>query len=329
MTYLEVDATNRFEWVAPWLPSGTPALTIDALGISENLSPILPQRTVTAVDADLRELTVSVAVSSGGTGEYGAVFVDLGSAGRAVARVEAVVDDTTVRLVNPLPLGGGDLPDPGSSTMTVSWLTYYVDLAAVDVGSAVTRNARWLVSWSRDMGAIDPKPMRSRGLVSLVPQEPDTGLDHFTLIGHYPNLAGLLPAGASSFAPQIARAMRDLVDMVHPTLPTGRYIDQVDFAQWMGAHEHLTIASILEDDSQGGDGDEAALAQAKYHRGLAREAFNARSTIAWLDSDDDGEAESKDVAAVALTAVGYGLDSLVDTPSSDPYAVDYDYEGDI
>lgn len=329
MMYLTVNASNRFEWVAPWLPSGSPALTVPELSISETLAPVLPQRTITAVASDLRTLTVSVAVSAGGTGEYGAVFVDLGSAGRFLARVEAIEDDTTVRLVNPLPLGAGDAPDPGSSTMTLNWLTYYIDLAAGDVGATVTRNARWLVTWSQDMGAIDPKPARSRGLLSLVPQEPDTGLDHFTLIRHYPRLSGLGAAGASSYAPQIARAMGELVDMVHPTLPTGRYIDQVDFAQWMAVHEHLTIACILEDDAASGDGDETTIAQARHHRGLAQAGFNARSTIAWLDSDDDGAAESKDVAAVPLTVIGYGLDTLVDDPDTDPYAPDYDYEGDI
>lgn len=329
MKYLIADTAQRFEWVAPWLPDGAPTLKVPGVAIDEAMAAILPARTITAVAADLRSLTVSVAVGSGGTGEYGAVFVDLGSAGRFLSRVEAVEGDTTVVLVDPLPLGQSDIPDPGTSTMSISWLTYFVDLLAAAVGDTVTRGERWRVEWSKGLGDVASRPMRSTGLLSIVRQEPDTGLDHFTLVRHFPHLGGLHAAGASSFAPQIERGMRDLIDMVHQPLPTGRYLDQIDFSQWLNVHEHLTLAAILEDDAAGGSSDETLIQQARHHRELARQAFDARARIAWLDSDDDAAAESRDIAPAPLLGIGYGLDTAVDTPTTDPYGPAHDYEGDI
>lgn len=313
---------NRFYW-QPKIgkPTGGVSLSVAGLGIAgKALTPLLASKTITAVDGDLRTLTLSApaAASIGGTGRMGEVFVDLGIAGRYRAHVEAFVGDSTIRLATALPLAEGVAPDAGSSTMSISWLTYFVDLTAEDVGAVVARRQRWSISWTRDLGSVNDEPTVDRGLLDVVMQIPDTGLTHGLLLEGAAHLAGLVPSGQESYEPQIRAGLGKLIRWVKRRLEPGQYVDQVDFGQYIGVHRHLVLANLAEDKALSGFG---GLETATYHNEQAREGFKDLPAIEWIDTDDDGVVDSgeTDVAPNVFEPLGSGLEPEVKAGAADPW----------
>lgn len=329
---LIADAAGRFFWLPETgKPTGAVELNIPGMLVpvaGEAMAPLLASVTITDVADDLRTLTLSApaAASIGGTGRKGVVFVDLGIAGRYRARIEAFVGASSVRLVNALPLAESVTPDSGGASMTLSWLVYYVDLPALTIGTATARNLRWSVSWTLDGGSVADEPRQSRGLVDVVQQVPTTGLTHFGLCESAPSIASLVPPGQESYEPQIRRALGTLEGWVRRRLEAGRFIDQVDFSQWIEAHRHLTLLLLAEDSSIAGFGGQE---KATYHREEARSIFEDYPALRWIDTDDDGAVTSgeTEVQNAPLRAFGGGLepDAVAGQPdlwdlSRDPWA---------
>ena len=331
-TRLIAGSAGRFYWrPASGLPTGAVTLNVPGLGIAaEAMAPLLTSKTVTAVASDLRTLTLSAGAdaSIGGTGEFGDVFVDLGIAGRYRAKVEAFVGASTIRLANALPLAEGVAPDPGAGTMSIHWVTYFVDLTADDVGATVSRGNRWAVSWTRDNGSVANSPDSDSGLLDVVMQRPSTGLTHSGLVEGAPQLQSLVPPGQESFDPQIRRAMGQLEGWVRRRMAIGQHVDQVNFGQWIEAHQNLVLALLADDASVAGFGTrETAL----YHRKLAREIFEDHPTLRWLDADDDGAVESGEVdqPGALMTPRGSGLEPEVAPGAVDPWDLSRDPWADL
>ncbi len=323
-TRLIAGAPGRFYWQpSVGLPVAADGVTLDVAGLSiadKVLTPLLASKTVTAVGADLRTLTLSAgaAASIGGTGRSGEVFVDLGIAGRYRSRVEAFVGADTIRLVTALPLAEGVAVNSGGATMSIHWLTHFVDLTALEVGSNVARREQWSVSWTRDNGSIANSPDRDSGLLDVVRRHPSTGLTHSGLVEGAPHLQSLVPPGQESYEPQVRRALGTLEGWVRRRLDAGKYVDQVDFGQWIEAHQHLTMALLAEDANVAGFGSREI---ATYHRKQAREAFEDHPTLRWIDSDDDDAVDSGEVdqPTALIEPMGTGLEPEVVAGAADPW----------
>lgn len=291
-TQLEAGAPWRFFWIPALRPKTAAAAPPDPaepfvdfgapISTAVALTQLGAAVAVDSVGSDRKTISFSapVGAAAGLIAEHGgAAWLDLGGAFQGAITVETILDPTTAVLAEALPF------DTGDAGGSLEWRIWYADLTAEQVGDAVARRVRWSVSWESDPGADHPgAPYLDRGLVDIVRRPFDTGLTSGLLVESFPLFRGTIPAGQTSFEPQIRAGLRELLSRIEVRLPEGAFLDQLDGEQFQNAHALFTahvIARSLRSATYDIDYDFLAEARAAVERQFKR--------LRWLDSDDDGE----------------------------------------
>ena len=128
-----------------------------------------------------------------------------------------------------------------------------------------------------------------RGTLAVVWQPFSTGLTDATLVGRFPWLANVRPAGTYSWAQAIDAGLERLLSALRPGLAVGRYEDDLDGSQFGRLHALATVIGICDDLAGRGQPRNDARAQAQAD--FDREFPLAVNRLIWLDLNQDGEVE--------------------------------------
>lgn len=309
---VEAGAPWRFFWIPALRPKTAAAVPPDPaepfvdfgapISAAIELSPIAAPVAVDNVASDRKTITFSapIGAAAGLIAEHGgAAWLDLGGAYQGAVTVETILDPTTAVLAEALPF------DTGTAGGSLEWRVWYADLTAEKVGDAVARRVRWSVSWESDPGADHPgAPYLDRGLVDIVRRPFDTGLTSGLLVESFPLFRGTLPAGQTSFEPQIRAGLRELLGRIEVRLPEGAFLDQLDGGQFQNAHALFTahvIARSFRGATYDVDYDFLQEAYASLNRQFKR--------LRWLDTDDDGVVDAGETDLRPGRVVGHTASS--------------------
>lgn len=277
----------RFFWRAAVRPAAAPSVVFGApVSATKVLTPLRAAATVASIAADLRTITLNPGVggsSRGLVGEEGAAWLDLGQGGQYPVRVATFNSSTVLVLAEALP------NRPGTTAGLLHWLTYYADLSAAEVGATVARRVAWSVRWTADEGDDHPgEPRHEKGMLDIVTTPFSTGVTHETLLDLVPLLAAQIPSRQRSWEAQVLMALRELVGWLEEVLPRGRFVDQLDGAQFEMAHALLTAHRVVQGHRSVGysrpDVDFLTDARAEFKQQAKR--------LRWLDANSDGVVDS-------------------------------------
>ncbi len=277
-----VGIAGRFDWRTPGPVAAAPA---PVLSIYTSAGTVAPTFSVlraaispATISADRRVLTAASFVSvTGQAGPLGAAFLRTAESGVFPVRVIACdVSGSTVTLAEPLPRS---VDVVGSS---LQWATYTATLSASTVTNVKARNMRWSVTYTTSEGTdVASSASRATGLLHVVYQPFDTGLDQAELLGFLPDLGGGTLKWQAGWGPQIEAAHDRLVNRIRADLAERElYEDDIhDPSRLRVAHAYLVAAMHHEGKNQG-------LAESMYTM-FARTYEEAMRVVA-LDLDGDG-----------------------------------------
>ncbi len=298
MIKLPLGGDSWFAWCPPApgdAPDGYVTLAIQWAGGTKTytLAAMAPCE-VTVVASDRRTLTVEwpdsgdsvpVPVPPAGWRQWypAPALVVLGGQCQApVTVLRAVVDETgTGALVLSEPV-----PDTIVAGASVRWLAYAVEIPSEDLPSAPERPVVWTVSYTASRWGLEHGAVVHRGVLAVVRAPFATGLTDATFRASYASL--VLPAGQTSWAPQIAVALDALTARIEQSSAAGVYADQLAGGQFLRAHTLLT-AILICDDLLARGVDRSALRD-RLAKDLDAELARALARPQWLDADDDGTA---------------------------------------
>jgi hypothetical protein len=319
-----------FFWTAPVPLNGDPTITVrhpTAGDITPAVTQLRADATISAVAADRKTLTVgdiSAGNWQGLQGDvYGHAFVLLDRHGWYPVRVSDITASTTVVLAEPLPASY-----TAGTADTLQWATWYCTYASATVtASASSTPIPFTVAYTHLPGNdITTALGRQEGLLYVVRQPFDTGLDEDGLLAIVPGFAQIRPGRQTSYAPQMDAAKRMLVRWIRRHLKEQGADQPIEHAVNGGAflevHAFLTVASYLDGLAAMGATDRFDIAAG--YRERARDLFDdIMACIPWVDLDADGVVDSGEVdLEVGLTAT-VGVDSLFDGGDSDFTATNY------
>lgn len=318
--------TANFIWTPPAADGYASAANVVVAFASGDVTASLSARaadTITAISSDRRRITIET--DDGTPGLDGLVpvpaFVEDGLGAQVPVRVLRAVSETA-------PGGVGDpytvvvelsepLPHDVSMLGSLRWQVWS---ASVAMPSTKQGPVRWRVSWSGTIGGqAAPDTMVDDGVLYVVRAPFSTGLDSQTLIASSPVLLSRMPAGQSSWAPQIALALDTLVTRINARLLDGKSVNDLTGGQFRNAHAMETRLFVLQGLAEAGLG--RADAMDAVERALTQELdriFGAG--VAWLDADgdgvvDDGETNTQPGRVTLRSHVGNS--ALMDTSLAD------------
>lgn len=307
-------STNQlFWWYAPEPLFGTgdgnldPELTIrhPALGNTtlalSGLVSGAAERTITAVAADRRTLTMSgtVAIYSGASGSpLGTAFFITPSDGVFDVEVRRA-SGSTITLAEPLPA-------PVTVNSTTSGVLQWAAWSALVPASYLATpavNVPWHVMARTQFGSgIGNFGLIDEGLVHFVRQPFRTGLTSKHLLQAFPGLAGRVPRRQGSFDAQIDVALAELIHRLRANLaPRGLTEDDVGGHRLRLVHSRLALAVIYDETQpeKAAELRDAALGPVNEKTGrraggLVDEALRDL----WVDADADGVVNDGEVSSL-------------------------------
>lgn len=279
----------RFIWRTTHKPAATPSVVLPSpinggAGLTRELTLLRAAAVVASVAADLRTVTLNPGVgatSKGLIGEEGAAWLDLGEGGQFPVRVATFNSSTVLQLSDALSY------KPGVTTGTLTWLGYYADLTAEDIGAVTARRIPWVVRWTQYEGANHPGIMRrDSGLLDVVKCPFSTGVGHEDVLALVPLLAKMVPERQRSWESQVALAFDDLVGRLEAVLQphSGRFVDMVDGRQFALAHAMLAAHKIMQGHRAAGYRRD----EVDFKEEFDLEFASQSKRIRWIDLDGDG-----------------------------------------
>jgi len=298
-TKAQVGANRAWQWLSPQpiAPATTPTLSLSYAGLVAPVAPVLAALVAPAAYTGIHRDRVTVtlaapaAASLGAQGEFGEAWLVTESGGYYPVRI-ARLAGTTVTLTEPLPRwpeGAGVL----------QWRRWKTTLTAVDVTGAERRNWTARVSYEASVSTDVPSWTRTdEGLLHVLRQPFDTGLTHEGLLAYYPTLSLLTPGRQESFAPQIERAERLLVNRLRIILRESALSpateDECDGSALQAAHALLTASLLYAiTDPERAEGMEA----------VALKRLGDEVASMWVDSDKDGDVDDGENPAATANVV--------------------------
>lgn len=295
----------RFIWRGPQPVEGAaPILNLYEPGSStphasspQNLVAIHADAAISSVDADLKRLTatgIAVATSRGASGRYGAAWLISEEGGTFPVHV-AKIEDDLVTLSTRLPRMVG-----GSSALR--WATWTVELD-VTVTAAVQRGWRWVVEYAATTGAdiFASGVKRDEGLLHVVHQPFESGLDSGQLIDWFPQVIPLSRSGTQDFSSQIEFSEEVMISKIRSAIVGKGNEDLLSGPQFRRAHALFTLADIIEH----AEPDQARSSRAKAYSLLEERLQN----VTWFDEDGDGVVDEGELDRTMRRTAAAGFSS--------------------
>ena len=306
--------SEAFWFRVPVPYTGTPTLTVrhpTSGDISPSLSAVHATTPITAYAADRRTLTVT-SIGSSGQGLAGDVtgdgFVVSDAAGWFPARLRQIASATSFILAEALPMavavGSGDYWQWATVTGSLSNATITATASETPIPFTVAYVPYHGVDAPVDTAA------RFEGLLHVVRQPFDTGLDDAELVALWPRLAAQNPRRHMSWLPRIDLAeetlwrwlRRDLKSDEEPNVTE----DDVSGPPYLPVHAAIVAAMVLR-------GAEGVAAMEDAERLYA----DVMADIPWHDKDADGAVDPGEANIRRRIAASALVRSLYDGSDSD------------
>lgn len=248
--------------------------------------------------------TPDPALLGGLVGDHGGTaWLDLGGAGAYAVRPMRVAADGTVTLAH---VAAGFAQGLVGVAGTLHWNVWRGEIDAGALGAAVVRTGRWAIPYTAVIGGAYPGEQRTeRGALRVVRTAFSTGLGSADLGAFVPRLPATVPDGQTSYTPQVAWTMHELVQDIERALEStarGGFADQLSGAGFQAAHAWLVYRRLIDAGHVAGDAEEA---RANYYAALQAAIRRAD----WIDTDDDGAIDTTEAAASGTWAAGLGFRS--------------------
>ncbi|MDP3908853.1 MAG: hypothetical protein Q8Q14_00540 [Gemmatimonadales bacterium] len=321
-----VGVAYRLWWHAPTAvyedagpPAVAPVLTVrhPTLGdLTPAFSRVAVDASVTALSADRRTLTTAAlpALTSGLQGQQGG-HAHLVTARHGVipVQIRSFPTNTTVELAEPLgqalTVAAGD---------ELRWSVYTAELGAgagEPIETALARPIAWRVDWQEDHGAGVPRTRRRyEGLLDVVRQPFETGLNTRDVLVLVPSLAVQVPARQTSWQPQIDAARDLLVAWLRRDLrERGRREHDVSGAGFRLVHAFLTAYLVMQ--GHAGAGADRGAARDHYMDSAERQYATVMQSIPWVDDDGDGVVDEGETEVNPGPTARLGRSSFTSAPT--------------
>ena len=320
MFQVEITRPSVFVFRPDFLPASAPVLKIYAGGngaLSTTIN-LVAEKSTRSVSAILDRYTIQIAGDEnalvGQTGDImGRYFLSAHALAQVPVQIESFdAENNRARLADPLPESAvATMTAPGSIVSG----TYTTEIASGSLGSAVNRAAYYKVEFDFDpdgTGAGDKgtqiRSISQAGRIRIVRTRFDTGLNHSELLTRVPQFSTVRPPNRQTWQTFIDSV--DMISRVESFLPSA-YADQTLGEQWRTAHSYYVLAHAARLGMVPNVDPQAVEQMA--HEEMSRQA----ARIHWIDLDDDGEADTAEVA--------FGNDNVIGVTVSSGASTEADY----